>query len=204
MWSNPQMEKLGSSVCEHNPLTKFAHANSKLLLLTYVEAEMEGCRRRVSEKWLRMMKHRMNSSDFNPPCKGSQCCKIADMVNEKMVCDGGGVAVPSCNNKTCTWTYDCTNATVDEEEVDDNNKNKTVTVATPRSVYRKYGARADDDAAFAAGSDDTTNSGNVNPDGTQMAIASGVAGGLVAIVIVVIIVLVIKRTFTGNKGPEHA
>jgi len=202
LWSNPQMEKLGSSVCEHNPLTKFAHANSKLLLLTYVEAEMDGCRKRASDKWIRMMKHRMNASEFQPPCKGTQCCKIADMVNEKMVCDGGGVAVPSCDNRTCTWKYDCTNATLDEEEDD---KNKTVTVATPRSVYRKYAANADDNVAFAEGSADGTNTngaeGGITPV-TKMAIGGGIAGGLVVVVIIVIVVLKIKES--GKKGSEHA
>lgn len=110
-------------------------------MLTYVEAEMEGCRKRATDKWIKMSK--MNASAFQPPCKGTrkfsnvekirkflgrkislkknlllltnfflaECCKIADMVNEKMVCDGGGVAVPSCDVTTCTWKYDCTNGT---------------------------------------------------------------------------------------------
>jgi len=132
------MEKLAEDVCEQNPLTKFAHANAKLQMLTFVEAQMDGCRKRANPAWIKMT--RMSESAFQPPCKESLCCKVAEMVSEKMVCDGGTAAFPVCDASTCTWTYDCTNSSLDDTE---GTSDGNVTTIVPKSVYyRKYGVPA--------------------------------------------------------------
>jgi len=172
-WANPFMEKLGASVCEHNPMTKFAHARAKLQMLTYVEAELDGCKKRATPQWIKMT--RMNASVFQPPCKGALCCKVAEMVSEKMVCDGGTVAIPSCNASTCTWSYDCGNAT-GEPEVNQTRR--------PTSVYYRIAA--------ALGSDGSTYSGS-SPSGLSepAKIGIGVAGGILGIAIIVVVVVVV-------------
>jgi len=173
-WSNPQMEKLGSSVCEHNPMTKFADAKSKLQMLTYVEAEMDGCKKRASAKWIAMT--RMNASAFQPPCKGAGCCKVADMVNERMVCDGGTVAIPSCNASSCTWIYDCGNAT------------STPDVAK-KSVYLSYGALDSNGKSYA----DSEPSGNSNGISDDAKIPIGIGGALLVIVVVVVVIVLVNK-----------
>jgi hypothetical protein len=181
-WANPQMEKLGSSVCEHNPLTKFAHAKSKLQMLTYVEAEMEGCRKRATPKWIAMT--RMNASAFQPPCKGAGCCKVADMISEKMVCDGGTVAIPSCNATSCTWIYDCGNAT----STPDSDGNQTAKKPSP---YRTYGALNSNGQAYV---DTESASGNSNSGIPQAAkIGLGIGGALLVVVVVVVVIVLVNQ-----------
>jgi hypothetical protein len=181
-WANPQMEKLGASVCEHNPMTKFAHAGAKLKMLTYVEAEMEGCRKRATPKWIAMT--RMNASVFQPPCKGAGCCKVAEMVSEKMVCDGGSVAVPSCNASSCTWIYDCGNATSTPDE----DGNKTTRKPSP---YRTYGALNSNGQAYVDSDSDSGNSNSGIPKAAKIGI--GIGGALLAIVIVVVVIVLVNQ-----------
>jgi len=196
-WANPQMEKLGSSVCEHNPMTKFAHAKAKLLMLTYVEAEMDGCRKRASDRWIKITK--MNVTAFQPPCRGAQCCKVADMVSDQMVCDGGGVAFPTCDTTTCKWKYDCASATFD----DDDNTNITTTnktaTTTPRSVYyRKYGARESASLAFNGESEVETSNGLTLPAKIGIGVGAGV--GAVGLVMVVVVLLMKVRKSRAERA----
>jgi len=187
-WANPAMEKLGSSVCEHNPMTKFADAGAKLRLLTYVETEMEGCRKRANSKWIAMT--RMNASAFIPPCKGAKCCKVSEMVSEKMVCDGGTVAIPTCDVSTCSWVYDCGNATVFAYEDDAHNdtaNNKT----TPRkSVYGKYGAQGSVAEDFPA--DGSSSSAGLS-DPAKVGIGVG-CGALFVMAVIVVIAIVRNKS----------
>jgi len=94
-------------------------------------------------------------------------------------------------------------AAIDDDEDDEKDaKNKTVTVASPRSVYRRpYGANTEDDVAFALGGAD----GVAQEQAEGMSLATktaggGIAGGLVVIVVVVIVVLNLK----GSKKERTA
>jgi len=189
-FSNPKMEKLASEVCEQYSFTKFAHAKAKLQLLTYVEAQMEGCRSRANKAWIAMT--RMSDAAFRPPCKKSECCKVADMVSEKMICDGGTVAFPTCDATSCTWVYDCSNATLGDENDRNDYANTTVVVLKPKSVYyRSYGARATVDYAYEL---DTTASGLSDPAKVGIGV-----GSVILFVVIMIVVIILVMKFSKKK-----
>jgi len=195
------MEKLAEDVCEQNPLTKFAHANAKLQMLTFVEAQMDGCRRRANPAWIKMT--RMSEAAFQPPCKGSQCCKVADMVNEKMVCDGGTAAFPSCDPATCTWTYDCTNSSLDDTE---GSSDGNVTTVVPKSVYyRKYvPARASQNNQVEYVPPDSSNSPNSRISELSIGAKVGISIGAVILFLFLLFVGVVLGVKWSRKKVETA
>jgi len=188
-WSHPFLEKLASSVCEKNPLTKFANALAKLRMLSFVEMEMNGCGFRATARWLKAMK--LNVAHLQRPCTPSYCCNRSEMINEQMLCDGGNVAIPTCDEKICKWKYDCANAiSLDDDTNTTNttNTNNTIVRATPRSTYwRTYGAQASNGVEYV---DDTTTVETSNGLSRNARIGLGVGVGVGGVAVVAILSVV--------------
>lgn len=105
-WSDVKMNKIGISVCTENTYTKFANVRTKVGVLTHVEAQMNGCKPRVTAEWAKMNK--LDPAVAVPPCKPTGCCDVTKMIATDIVCDGGAPAFPVCDHKTCKWSYNCT------------------------------------------------------------------------------------------------
>jgi len=179
-YGNEGMQALANRVCFENSVTKNANAKAKLRMLTYAEAEMLGCKKRASASWIKMT--RMSPGAFQPPCHGVLCCNVSEIVNETMLCDGGAAGTPTCNPKTCKWTYDCSNATIEDDDGRDN-----ITI-TPRSVYGK--------ASRAEGESDSvqlTESSDRLSVGSQVGIGVGVSAGA-AVLLVVLLIFIVKNS----------
>jgi len=188
-YANEAMQKLANNVCFENTVTKHAHPKSKLRMLTYAEAEILGCKKRASPAWIKMTG--MSAAAFQPPCHGLLCCKVADIVSDSMLCDGGGAAVPTCNTTTCKWSYDCTNATIE----DDNGSDNVTTLVIPQSVYRKSYSRATQDGE----SQYNEAIGSGSSSGLSLAGKIGIGTGVSVVVGAIIVVLVVKN---GRKKVE--
>jgi len=185
-YSSSAMQRLASQVCFENSVTKNANAKSKIRMLTFAEAELNGCKKRASAAWIKMTK--MNPEAFDPPCHGLMCCNISELLNETMLCDGGGAGAPSCDTTTCKWRYDCSNATIED---DDGNDNITV---TPQSVYRRFRAQGDSDTQYSSQEQQFTSSLSV---ASKVGVGIGVSA--LAVAFVVAIVVVVKN---GDKKVE--
>lgn len=181
-YANDAMQKLANRVCFESSVTKHANAKSKLRMLTFAEAELLGCKPRASPAWIKMSK--MRPEAFQPPCHGMTCCKVEDIINDTMLCDGGGAGTPLCNTTTCKWTYDCSNATIEDNDSADN-----ITV-TPRSVYAiRYRAQGDNDAQYTSERENYASLHSL-PVGSKVGIGIGASAVIIVFGVIIAIVFV--------------
>jgi len=197
VFSNAKFQKLATSVCFENPITKNAHPISKVRMLTYAEAEMTGCKKRASPEWIKMTG--MSTKAFEPPCKGSACCNVSEIVSTNILCDGGGVGTPSCNTSTCTWSYDCTNATIDED-VGTASGGDVISI----NQYYVYNKKPASSRAVADG----TSQLNASPvtsapyDSLTVGAKIGIAVGMFVVLAVVVLAIVASLNNCGEKTVE--
>jgi len=155
-------------------------------MLSYVENEMSGCGFRASPKWMKMM--RMNLSLMQRPCKPAICCKVASIASDQMICDGGGSAEPICDEPTCTWKYDCSQANLD------NTTTKRNSTGTRPRIYRTYGAQESNNVAYNNNDVDAAGASNGLSNSAKIGVGVGVSGvAVVAIIVVVGFIMWKKR-----------